>query len=526
MRRNVDRPRPLEGWGRTDGGWLVLSLIVAGVVGVAYVSTHPHPAYEGGLYLQIVETILAEGYSYPTRIPSYTNGGVPFAYPPLIFYLVALIVDVTGIDPLTLMRILPAMVTMAALVPYYATARTILDSRTQAGIATIVFATAPAALRWHISAGGLVRAPAVFFTFVGLYAGVRLFRDGNSRWLPVGLLAFGSTVLTHPHYTAFFGLSYLVFFAMYDRSPEGLGRGAAVAVGGLLLAAPWWLTVTRNHGAETIFAAIGTHQGYGGVIERFAALFVRPLLSLDPAMPFYALALLGSLVMVWRRRYDLPVWLFVGTYAIGKARFLFVPGAMAGAALLSEALLGPDRRTVPLGNPKLRRVVVVGLLLVSATAVGAMFAGSALDLSHQHSDTQPQTVDSADRDAMAWARQNTDETATFVVLGDTAEWFPYLTDRTGAIGPWGLEWTSTDEYYRENQRFKSISTCDSATCLTAELADADRDPEYVYVPKGEYTVRGREYVQEPGMRASLVASDRYDLSYENEGVMIVAVRDG
>lgn len=507
-----------------DATWLVLSLLVSGVVAASYFVTHSFPAYEGGLFLQIVEELRMEGYTSPRRVPYYTRGGVPFAYPPLGFYALAVVIEVTGVAPLTVAMYLPALVTMVSLLPYHAVAKEILESTPRAGIATVLYATTPAVLRWHVSAGGVIRAPAIVLAFAGVYAGVRLFKYSDRRWILPGTLLFGLTVLTHPHYTAFFGVSYLVLFLGYDRTRAGLLSGAAVAVGGLALATPWWLRVVTTYGPDTLLSAAGTHGGLGGGVRRLRFRFLLPLTVMDAATPFYALAFLGSGFLLVKRRYVLPAWLFLSTFVVGKARFLFVAGSMASAVVLCGALRTerrPPSRSV--WSPGWRPLIAA--VLVGAVVIGAMFAGSALDIAHRHSTTQPQTVDGADRAAMGWVRGHTARSATFVVLGDTAEWFPYMTERTGVVSPWGMEWTGTDRYHDEIRAFKRSSTCDSADCLTRVLVEAERRPRYAFVPKGEYTVRGKEHLRSPGMRESLVASPCYELAHENEGVMVFAVDD-
>jgi hypothetical protein len=538
---------------RRDLGWLGLSLVVAGLVALTYYATHTHPAYEGGLFLQIVEEVRTGGYALPARIPYYTEGGVPFAYPPLVFFAVAAVVDLTGIDPLTVMLFLPALATMATVVPFYAVAAELLPSRRQAGLATVFFATTPAVLRWHISAGGLVRAPAALLALTGVYAGVRLFARGDRWWVLPATVLFGLTLLSHPHYAAFFGVSHLVLYAAYDRSVEGVAIGAVVAGGGILLAAPWWGSVVVRHGPETILGATGSHKGLGGGLHRLHVHFRRPLLRGDLETPYYALAFLGSLFLIARRRFLLPAWLFVVTYVVGKDRFLFVPGAMAMTvavfaavrALRSsdrdllervpldrvpldrDALAGTPRGWSPLRERAVERVdagrVLVATLVVATAAVGAAFAGGFLATEHHHSHSQPQTVDDADRAAMDWVRDGTSADASFVVLGDAAEWFPHETERSGLVGPWGLEWTGARQYYREVRLFVRASTCPDALCLAGALDAGDRAPDFVYVPKGTFTVRGREYEQTSWMRRSLVGSDRFEIAYENRGVLIAAV---
>ncbi|MFC6733638.1 hypothetical protein ACFQH3_01535 [Haladaptatus sp. GCM10025707] len=59
--------------------------------------------------------------------------------------------------------------------------------------------------------------------------------------------------------------------------------------------------------------------------------------------------------------------------------------------------------------------------------------------------------------------------------------------------------------------------------MTQLLAFGDRHPDYIYVPKDDYTVRGKERETTTNMEHSLLESPRYDLAYENEGVLIFEV---
>ncbi|WP_101298217.1 glycosyltransferase family protein [Halegenticoccus soli] len=516
-----------------DHAWFGVALCAAVAVYVAYLSAHTHPAYEGGLYLRMAAEIRAHGYAPPERIPHYTARGVPFAYPPLAFYAAALLVDLTGVDPVSLALYLPGIATIACLAPYYLLAREFLGPTRRAGVATVLFAVTPPVLRWHISAGGLVRAPAFLLTLTGLYVGVRLFRTGGEaerrrrHLVPAAAVLFGLTVLTHPVYATFFATSYLLFFAAFDRTARGLLRGAAVAAGGLALSSPWLVHVVSTHGADVFLAASGTHTGLGGGLHRLGSRFVYPLSVMDALTPFYALAFAGALYALYRRRFFLPLWLLVAGYFVGKQRFVFVPGAMLSAALLFD-LLAP-RVAGYVRSARRRRTVetvVAATLLVCAGALGVAFAASALQTAHEGGHTQPQTVDSADLEAMAWARAHTSPSADFVVLGDGAEWFPLYAERTILASPWGAEWTTTGEYHRQEALFKAVSSCREQTCLRRSLAAVDGDPEYVYVPTDAYTVQGEERGPPTELIASLRGSDRYELRFENEGAVIFRIADG
>lgn len=538
---------------RPDVAWLATATGASIAVYAIYLVTHPYPAFGAGLFLEMAETIAAAGYSLPERVPGYTAGGVPFAYPPLPFYLLAVLVDTAGLEPVAVSRFLPGVFVIAALVPYYYVARELLSSVPKAGLATTVLGVTPAVLRWHLSAGGVVRGLAFLFVAVGLHAGVKLFSGGGHRWrsrwqwqwLGLATVAFGLTVLSHPIYTVFFGVSYLVLFWFLDRSVRGLSNGVVVAVGGLVLAAPWWTQVIAAHGVGVFAGAAGTHDGIGGGVGRIVAVFLAPLAP-DAETPFFLAAYAGAGYLLYRREYLLPTWLLAAGYVAGKTRFLFVPGAMLIAILVFDALVpwlaatgdrlhvADGRRNVTdggrnvAGAERFRRLrpaaapLAVGLVVLSATGLGGLAAAGQLSIWHGGA-SQPAFVDDDDREAMAWADENAEPGATFVVLGDAAEWFPLVADRPILVGHWGAEWEGADEYRRQLGLYRAVSDCSTERCVTGTLERADVYPDYVYVPKGEYTIQGEANDAPRGLAGSMADATRYELVYENEGVAVFRV---
>lgn len=523
-------------WARLEGDrlWLAIALSVGGLVYISYLLTHTHPAYEGGLYLQMAEEIVQNGYALPERIPYYLEGGIPFAYPPLMFYVIAVIIDFTSIDPVMLELYGPGLVMIAYLIPYYFIAKELLGSSRKAGLASVFFAVTPPVLRWHISAGGIVRAPAVLLMLTGMYVGLRIFRtkDRRKMWVFLGTILFTLTMLTHPVYTVFFGGSYLLLFAFYDRTWHGLLCGAVVAVGGIVLTAPWWFQIANTHGIDIYLTASGTHTGLTGGYHRLKSRFVYPLWDMNVVTPFYATAFVGGIYALFRRRYFLPVWMVTASYVIGKQRFTFVAGSMLSAMFVVEVVM-PVMRTIDVdldfdvpvvtGRRRTISVVIAIALTVGAVWTGVAFAGSGLNITHADSTTQPQTVSSDDLQAMEWIRNNTAQSADFVVLSDTAEWLPYYTERTVLVSPWGSEWTSTSGYYEEYNLYKDLSTCSNTDCLRILLGVTERQPDYLYVPIEGYTVHGDEYSPRVDMIRSMTTSEQYEMKYENDSVMIFEI---
>lgn len=182
--------------------YAVFGVLVFVPVYAAYLLTHPYPSLGGGLFLMMGEEIVAHGYTLPAEIPHYTAGGIPFSYPPLMLFVVGILLDV-GAPPLVLARLLPGVLVACALVVYAVAATELLQSPQQGAFAAIAVATAPSVLHLTLTAGGTVRAAALLFTSAGIYTGVRLFKTGSGRWLFASIGLFGATLLTHPLYTIF-----------------------------------------------------------------------------------------------------------------------------------------------------------------------------------------------------------------------------------------------------------------------------------------------------------------------------------
>jgi len=497
---------------RDDAPWLGAAL-AAGLLAVAvYLATNPYPAYGAGLYLRIAETIAANGYAPPARIAGYTADGVPFAYPPLQFYVLAVLLDL-GADPVALARFVPAVGVLAGLVPAYLLARDYAGSRPAGALAGVAIALNPQLLQWHVSAGGVVRAFAFCYALTAIYAGYRAFDHGSRRAVAVGALAFGATVLTHPTYSLFVVVTYLLLWAVRDRSAPGVLRGAAVGFGGAAVASPWLLWVTNTHGIAVLTGAAGTHGGVGG-----GATTLLGALSSATALP-----LLGAAYLLWvRREWFLATWTLAAELLFAQPRFVFAVGSVvAGVVTVDVARRLPaldGRISVPsVGAVKRREVAAAACLLLASVAGGAYLAH---EMTLATDPSTPEFLDDEDVAAMEWAERETAPDATFVVLGDAAEWFPALADRTILVGPWGVEWRGPDAYATQLASFEAVSRCDSASCVERELAAAGADPEYVYLPKAAYTVRGHPEVTFGTLDRSFAAAPDWERAYENDGVVV------
>jgi hypothetical protein len=508
-RRSTARRLPLDG---RDVTWLGVGLGAGLLATAVYLATNPYPAYGAGLYVRMAREIVAHGYGLPVRVSGYTADGVPFAYPPLQLYVLAVALDL-GADPVALARLLPSVGAIAALGPTYLLARDYTASRPAGAFASVAVALNPQLVQWHLSAGGVVRAFAFCYAMFAIYAGYRVFETGSVRAVAAGVVGVAATLLSHPTYALFVVASYLLLWATRDRTVGGVVRGAVVGLGGVAIATPWLVRTVATHGPGVFGAAAGTHGGVGGGVA-----------TLVEGAPFTLLPLAGAayLLVVARDRF-LPAWTVAVALLFAQPRFSFTVGSVVLAAVAADV---GRRRDTPDGRAAGgvdRNAALAVVCLVAVSAGGGAYLAHEMTLAGDPST--PEFLDDEAVDAMAWAAAGTPPDAAFVVVGDAAEWFPALADRTILVGPWGVEWRGPAPYDAQMDAYVTVSRCRGVDCVESAVAAVDGDPEYVYLPKGRYTIRGEPVEGADSLDRSFERSAAWDLAYENEGVVVYRARE-
>ena len=504
--------------------WAYLLVPVAAFLPVCllYLYTHPYPALAGGLFLRMAETISESGYLLPDRIPYYTADGIPFGYPPLMFYVSAVLMDL-GVSRLSIARLFPVIPLTLALFSYYFFAESVLHRPRKAALAATVIGTSPAVLRYTLSAGGFVRATGLLFTVLGLFIGIRLFRRGSWTLTAAGAGLFGLTLLTHPKYTLFFGASYLVFYLWFDRTLSGLVRGVGVATGGLLIASPWWWSVGTNHGFDVFLRVSRTHGGIGRVMWVYG--FFDPFTSPPAMWPF--LVAVGGAYLVARRDLFLPAWFVATGVVTGNEEHLMLIGALIVARLMFDGIVpsvSSRWSSFETGSAAVTGAETAFLFLVVTYSVGA--AGLYVGEGQYTENDYMSFIHEDDLEAMEWARSETSRDASYVVVGDTAEWFPLFAQRTSLVAGRGSEWDERTNYTYMSNLSLELGSCLSAGCMTTLIENNDIDPDYVYLPRDGY-VNNRHLMEKRWtyLRPDLNESPNYEFAFANDGVVIYEYRN-
>jgi hypothetical protein len=281
---------------------------------------------------------------------------------------------------------------------------------------------------------------------------------------------------------------------------------------------PWLAWAVVTHGPDVFVAAAGTHGGVGGGLPTLgdATFTLLPLAG-------------AAYLLVADRDWFLAAWAVAAELLFAQPRFAFVVGSVVLATVavdVGRRVESPERgrgtaeasRSAGPEEGLDGRAVLAGALLVVGATVGGAYLAHEMTLTNDPST--PEFLDESAVETADWAVAETPPDATFVVVGDAAEWFPALTGRTILVGPWGVEWRGREPYDRQHTAYEEVSRCHSADCIESVAASVGGSPGYVYLPKGQYTVLGANVANFGTLERSFARSSDWERAYENDGGIV------
>jgi hypothetical protein len=472
------------------------------------------PLNDGGLFCQMTAELMSNGYRLPLQT-GYNRAGIPFAYPPAGFYLLGWLSAITGAGLVELLRVVPAVVSALAVPAFAMLALALTRSAVATVAATAAFTLLVRSWLWLVMGGGLTRALGFLFAILTLQQLTLLYADRRRRWLVGVVLCAGLTVLSHPGSAWFVAYSAAVLLALRGRSRAGLRDTAVVALGVVLVTAPWWTTVVLRHGWAPLLAAAragGDEAGSADALRYF-------LFSDEPFLDVLGtLGLIGFLLLLLQRRPLLPGWLLL--VALLNPRSTNQSASVPLALLIGvtiEAVLLPGLR-LAFGGRRWGTWDPAGLVLGGLGVYAVMAARSSAGNSN-HLDPLP----AAERAAMHWAAEQTEPQSRFLVVTQrrsgtdpTSEWLPALTGRTSVATAQGYEWLPGAKFAERVARHDSLGECVTrdVACVEAWAQRAHAEYDYLFVPEP-----GSE-----GLRRSLRSSALFTPVYDSGGVAIFARR--
>jgi hypothetical protein len=495
------------------------------------------PLNDGGLFHEFITRLVTNHFVLPAY-SMYNGALIPYAYPPLAFYMVGALNQLLRIPLLALLQFMPVLLTAACIPAFHLLAVEILQSRRQAALATLAFAFIPRTFDWLIMGGGITRALGLLLALLLMRQVVRLLpRRAGTAILPVIILG-ALVVLSHPQAAAHTAITAGLFYVWKDRSRTGLRDGLITAAGIAVITSPWWLAVLTRHGMDPFLAvsAAARADSYGPLVGLFAVF--RFDFTDEPFLRIFAvLGLLGFAFQIARRDYLLAIW-FVTLHLLdprGGTLFMMIPLAMAVGTCLEAVVLpalgaGPADEGSPSGKPAAPASEwLPGLLKSAATRIALaylMLYGCLSAFSVGSEILQKYTLTARDSKAFEWVRENTPPESRFALvtrglpLRDAAsEWFPALTGRRSMATVFGLEWVSQVNFAGQIERHRSLQACaaQDADCLNLWTREHGEEIDYVYLRLENLTERS-------ALHESLARSAQFAQVYADGNLIIYAHR--
>ncbi len=499
-------------------GVVLFATLIGGAIRIQAVLASPAPLNDGGLFYALSMDLVKNNFALPA-VSSYNLAEIPFAYPPLAFYLTGILHALLGVSLFDLVRILPAVVSTLTIPAFYLMARELSRTRETAGYATLAFALLPRAFDWVIMGGGITRSFGLLFAILALWQAKRYFNQHLLKNL-AGLIIFSILIVyAHPEAAVHTAIGGLLLYLFFDRSRKGFFSLLACAAVILASTAPWWGLVLARHGLapfEAARAAAG-QDSYNPLVGLI--IFFRFSFSDEPFLSLFAvLGLVGFFGLLFDKKAFFPAWIF-GAHLIeprGGTLYMMLPLACSAGYALDQMLLPVLGMKLSDGAlPKFKTQITAYSFLAFILLYGIFSADYVAE------KVRSTSLTTGDLETFRWVDEQIPAGSRFAILtgteplrDSTSEWFPALNRQISVATVFGYEWLNDGNFARRVENYKSLQACRSqeAACLEAWSKTTGLEFDYVYLRK------------EAGLIAPLILflnrEANYQLLYETPGAAI------
>ncbi|NTV31143.1 hypothetical protein HGA91_04180 [candidate division WWE3 bacterium] len=504
-------------------------IIVLTVVGFLFRATpvlfHEFPLNDGGLWYSMINDLITNHFVLP-RFTSYNHVFIPFAYPPLSFYLAALVSNLFNIPVFSLIKWLPVFISSLTIPLMYLFSWIITKNKKISVLAVLLFISLPRSFEWLIMGGGLTRSLGMVWALGSI---ILIISSLRYRLFFAGVL-LGLTMLSHPEMTIFAIISIAVSSIYFRGLFRGLLDILICLLIGLIIASPWWATVLVYHGVAPFLNASQT----GGWGFGLYTHFVLWDFTHEPFVPLISvLALIGILLQIARGSFYVPLWLGLIIVLIPRSAATFGTPLMA---LLSaygiSYVIYPAMRSQMNDFTPFKRIIHGRFILISLVILMLIYWGG-IFLFINRVDPLLSALSINEADAMIWISESTPNNARFLLIprpGEqqywsndyVAEWFPAITNRQSITTVQGSEWLSDNRFSTAHELFRSLKQCELAWgCLQNKLNDDDLAYDFIFVP---VTREGQPIPGYDSLISQLSQDEKLQLVYIGFGGMVWHVR--
>ncbi|MEY2816894.1 MAG: hypothetical protein RL275_357 [Chloroflexota bacterium] len=444
--------------------WKTLSLIFLFVVSGVFLFYNAVrfelPMGFSGMFALMSEQISSNDFRLPESTPFYGPGGIPFAYPPLGFYVMAMVTRLLDVSSITYLRFVPPFFSLLALIPVFFLVERITRSFWAGVFSTLFVLFSPTLYYNHTWSAGMVRGLAFFLMFSGFYSFYRAHKEGNRFFAIMAGVFLGMTSMTHLFYGLFFAL-WIAGWWVFEFNKATWKNILFTGGSALLVSVPWLYVMITRYGFDIFTNAFSSHDNdaflnasSGGQISNlFSWAFLKVI---ETPIPALGLILAGGAViyLIYKRQYGLPAVLVLMVFFLSPESerfFVSLAGILIGVSFAGAKDVFKQR--------PVRWVVLAGIFIVIAQM-------AILGITEVRDSVI--VLNRSAYDVANFVEENVpaDGRYLFVVGQAEAEWFPYVIRREPFVSKWGSEWLGTyDDQRLLQNRISYCKETESLQCL-------------------------------------------------------------
>ncbi len=448
--------------------WIISALIilVATVLGVflrlQYVQKSDFPLNDGGLFFTMTKELVANQFRIPA-FTSYNHLNIPFAYPPLSFYIAGFYSSFLHGDLLQFFRLYPLIINILSIPAYYFLVKELTDDQVTRYLAVFIYAISMPGYEWLIVGGGLTRSPAHTLFILSLTLYLVYLRNQKRAYYFCAIILTGVMALHHAEYAWLYALTATLFSFVKLKPIAAIKHLLGFFLAGMVITGPYWFAVISQHGLGPVLAGFsGGDFGVNDPVARFILLSF----SEENLITFLNIMIvIGLFYLLYTRNYPLIFWtVVIGLFDSRSANRGLVLSVSIIAALGVTQIIIPGIRKLADTRPDSRwKIRPEHLFLVFSVFYPFFIAYVYTNQDH----SVLTAISQNELDAMNWVSTHTSSDAAFAVVdraGDwpldyLGEWFPTLTNRTSIATIQGTEWLPEKVFYGNIQNYRVFKKC-------------------------------------------------------------------
>jgi len=492
-----------------ESKWFILTvLVVSFPILFSVAMKYEYPAGYGGLFVLMSQELAQSGFKLPQSVPWYGPGGIPYAYPPAGFYLMAFFTNVLNIPEFVYARYAPPLFVWLSLIPAFFAIKEISRSKINAGISTLLIACSPVIFNVQVTMAGVVRGLAFLFVLSSISSFLLSARqDKKWIWSIISGVFLGLTLLTHLSY-AVFGLLFISSnFLLNFRSIKTWKTTTLTGVSGLVVIAPWFFTMVHRYGWGVFLNAFNSHGS-----NSFLTLFKQPenigklievaIFPLYDTPIIFGMIVLGLLFAIFTSNRVVVAWFILIVFLSSESeRYLLTSGSILVGGLISGLYTLLDHH----GENRNRSVSKAIFLFIF---IGVIYGSGWRVIT----STNTPVINQSAFDLANYVKINTPSEHKYLIVSgpDEAEWFPYLLQRVPVVASWGGEWIGN--YNQHLGWVLEVAQCqkiESYICLAGLIEQFPAQPDLLITHPAD-SIMNRQ-IQITGSWIELYSNQEYIL---------------